>query len=349
MKNTELKANELETLFNSLNKRGRFNGNVLIAEKGNIIFKKSFGYSDFQAKIPLNTSTTFELGSVTKQFTAFAILKLAMAKKISLHDDFTKYLPELNFYKNISIYNLLTHTSGLVEFGEVIEKYCDLTKVATNETVIEMFAKHKPEVLFKANDKMEYSNTGFVFLASIIERVSKQKYDDFLNETIFEPLRMKNSFLYLRHYKPKELTNSAIGCLRSSITHKKVRPETDAEFADSVYLGGVYGDGMVNSNLDDLFLWDRALYNDKFVSESERKLIFTSAILNNGKEGGYGLGWRVRKSTKYAEKLAYHTGNWIGFLAYIERQMVNDKTIILLQNYNRGVKPVNKIREILAK
>ena len=157
----------------------KFNGNVLIAEKGEIIYKNSFGLANESTKEKLNLNSVFELASVSKQFTAMGIVKLKEKGKLNYEDKIGKYLPELNFY-DISIKNLLQHTSGLPDYMQLLDSllidatWDNKTKIATNKDIIAIFSKHKPKLLFEPNTKWEYSNTGYALLASIIENISKK-------------------------------------------------------------------------------------------------------------------------------------------------------------------------------
>ena len=160
------KAIKLDTLFSDLYQKGAFNGNILIAEQGNVTFEKSYGLANEQTKDRLNANTVFELASVSKQFTAMGIVLLVKNKKISYHDLISKYIPELNNYEGITIKNLLIHTGGLADYMQLAKKYWDKTKIATNEDIINFFNTIQPDKKFEPNDKWDYSNTGYLLLAA---------------------------------------------------------------------------------------------------------------------------------------------------------------------------------------
>mgnify|MGYP001546062255 CR=1 FL=1 len=174
-----------------------FNGNVLVAKNGKIIFQKSFGYADFDTKRLLNDSSVFELASVSKQFTAMGILLLVEKGKIKLSDSLRKFFPQLP-YHNITIRNMLTHTSGLPAYDNEMALKWDHKKIAFNKDVINFLAKEKPPIRFQPGKKWEYSNTAFVLLASIIEKVSGQSFKNYMAENIFTPLGMTHSRVYNR-------------------------------------------------------------------------------------------------------------------------------------------------------
>ncbi|WP_299114232.1 serine hydrolase [uncultured Winogradskyella sp.] len=342
-----LQSKRLDSLFSSLYAKKSFNGNVLVAEKGEVIFKKSYGYADESTRRKINNETIFELASVSKQFTAMGIVILQKAGKLEYNDRISKYIPELDFYGDVTVRNLLNHTGGLPDYMGLFEKKWDKSKFATNEDIIKLFAKHKPKANFQPGDKFEYSNTGYALLASIIERASGKSFTNHLASTIFKPLGMNNTFVYRSRYETREIDNYALGYI-SDKSGNKVRPDSYGKEFYFYYLDGIVGDGMVNSTLDDLLKWDRALYTDKLVNAEDKALIFSSAETKDGKGSGYGFGWGVSTSDAYGKTVS-HSGSWAGNLTYIERQLDNDKTFIILQNNSTGLNtiPSKKVRKIL--
>jgi len=338
----------IDSLFASLQHSNSINGNVLIAEKGEVIFSKSYGLADEQKNIKLDKHTTFDLASVSKQFTAMGIMQLKKEGKLSLQDKIGQYIPELEFYDGVLIQDLLIHTSGLEDYLELLNKTWDKTKIATNQDVVNAFAQHKPDLLFQPGEDWDYSNTGYAFLATIIERVSNKTYEMFLKEKIFDPLGMRNTFVNLRRFAPKEIKNSAIGYIYSDSLNRKVTPEElDAECVE-FFLDGIYGDGMINSTVEDLLLWDRALYTDVLLGEEDKEKVFTDHLLKDSSNTYFGLGWEIDDNKLYG-KIALHDGNWSGFATHIERHMDSDKTIIILQNNSTDdtQMPLKELRKIL--
>ena len=163
---------KIDSLLNSVFANKKINGNFLIAEKGQIIYNKSFGYANEETNEKLNENSVFELASCSKQFTAMAVMILEEKGKLNLNDDITKYLPTLLVYTGVTIRNLLNHTGGLPDYMEIMDSLFDKSKIATNQDIISIFSKHKPKILFEPNTKYEYSNTGYALLASIIEKAS---------------------------------------------------------------------------------------------------------------------------------------------------------------------------------
>lgn len=194
-----------------------------------------------------------------------AIVMLKEKGKLNYDDKMSKYIPELSNYKNITIRNLLNHTGGLPDYMELLDSLFDKRKIATNKDIIALFAKHNPKVLFEPNTKWEYSNTGYAFLASIIEKVTSMSFGEYLDKVIFKPLEMKNTFVYTRRYAPKKISNYAYGYVYSDSLKKYYLPDELTETKMVVWLDGIVGDGTVNSTVNDLLKWDRALYTDKLV------------------------------------------------------------------------------------
>ncbi|MDR6967081.1 CubicO group peptidase (beta-lactamase class C family) [Flavobacterium arsenatis] len=331
------KINQLDSLFNHLYASEEFNGNVLVAEQGNVIYENSFGLANEGTKEKLNIETVFELASVSKQFTAMGIVQLQKEGKLSYNDLISKYIPELKNYENVTIQNLLIHTGGLPDYMQLMmEKKGDKTNSITNENVIKFFQESHPKKEFEPGEKFSYSNTGYIMLASIIERVSGTSFENYLKEKIFIPLEMNNTFVYRRRYEPKEINNYALGYIYSDSLKRKILPDEEGKSSYYVYLDGMFGDGMVNSNLHDLLKWDRALYKEKIINNEDKKMIFSSYKTKDNLETDYGFGWFINQDSLYGKTVS-HSGRWAGYLTVFERDIDNDKTIIILQNNETNI------------
>lgn len=326
------KATRLDELFTKMYEANEFNGNILVAEKGQIIYKKSFGIANEETQTKLNTASIFDLASITKQFTATAIVLLQKEKKLAYNDLIVKHLPELATYKDITIKHLLTHTSGLPDFIALMsEAKIDKSTPATNEDVLKFFQKEKPKLDFKPGEGYEYSNTGYLLLTIIIERLSEKSYDEYLSAKIFKPLGMKNTFTHLMKAQRKDSANYALGYVYSSLLKKKIQPKELDKENINIFLNNTYGSGKLHANVDDLLKWDRALYTNKIINEDDKKLMFTPNKLNNQTETDYGFGWFIKQDS-LTGKTVSHTGRWAGNLTLFERDIDADRTIILLQN-----------------
>lgn len=322
---------ELHHLLDSLHRGNAFNGNVLVAEKGKIIYQESFGLADEKSKRKIDDDTAFELASVSKQFTAMAIILLQKQGKLSYSDEVSKYVPELAAYKGITLHHLLVHSSGLPDYMALAVKYWNKNHIATNASILKLFEQIKPEKEFEPNEKWEYSDTGYLVLATVIERVSKSSFNNFLKENIFVPLGMNRTFIYQRRYEPMQIDNYAEGYIYSDSLKRKILPDELGNENYEIFLDGVVGDGMVNSTTEDLLKWDRALYTDQLIDDNDKKLVFSSHETSAGQATAYGYGWFIENSEKYG-KVVSHSGDWAGYITYIERHIDRDKTIIILQN-----------------
>ncbi|MES1218739.1 MAG: serine hydrolase domain-containing protein, partial [Bacteroidota bacterium] len=204
----------------------KFNGNILVAKGGNIIYQQDLGYADFNSKRLLNDSSVFELASVSKQFTAMGIMILKERKLLTYDDNVKKFFPDFP-YDNITIRNLLTHTSGLPEYEDQFEKKWDHKKIAFNKDILEMLKQQKDTLFFKPGTKWKYSNTGFAILAFIIEKVSGKSYNDFMAATIFNPLGMTHTFIYnTRRSTHKIPANYALGFVYSDSLKRYILPDS---------------------------------------------------------------------------------------------------------------------------
>jgi CubicO group peptidase (beta-lactamase class C family) len=337
---------KLDSVFAALHSKGKFNGNILIADKGEVVYKNSYGFANETTKEKLTENSIFELASVSKQFTAMAIVLLKKSGKLNYEDKLDKFIPALDFYENITIRNLLNHTGGLPDYMAIMDTVFDKSKIATNKDMISIFAKAKPAILFKPNTKYEYSNTGYALLASIIEKASGVSYKNYLDKAIFKPLQMTNSFVYNRRLAPRKVKNYAYGYVYIEKAKKYVLPDDYDDTNMVIWLDGIVGDGTVNSTTGDLLKWDKALYTDVLINDEDRKDIFSGITFANGKKSNYGFGWLV-ENNKVLGKIVNHTGSWPGYATFIERDLDSNKTIIVLQNNERSTFSVKQIRDAI--
>ena len=321
----------IDSVMNSAVDTARFNGNVLVARNGEVVYQKSFGPSNFYTGDRLNDSSVFELASVSKAFTAMAIMMLKEQGKLNYDDDVKKYIPELP-YDGMTIRHFLTHTSGIGEYEELLLKQgWDPKRIANNEDIVSVFAKEKPPVLFKPGEKWEYSNTAYAMLASIVQRVSGKSFGEFLSEKIFVPLDMKHSRIYKTRRSGEVLPNYAYGFIYSDSLKKYDLPDSLKDYYYVYTLDGIEGDGVVNSTTGDLFKWNKALYTDKLVSKATMEEAFTSGHLNNDSLHGYGFGWFIENDPRQG-KIVRHTGSWPGYRNLMMRFVDSGDCIIVLTN-----------------
>ncbi|WP_314060782.1 serine hydrolase domain-containing protein [Empedobacter brevis] len=336
----------LDSLFSALADQNQFNGSVLIADKGKVVYKGSKGFSNVTTKEKNNPATVFELASCSKQFIGVGIALLHRENKINYTDDISLYLPELSNFKGVTLYNLLRHTSGIPEFlGEFRENWKN-ERIATNEDLIDYYAKKKETLEFLPNSKHKYSNTNYAFLASIIERVSKQDVNTYLSDKIFEPLKMNSTFIYNRRLNPKKIKNYAYGYSWIKNSFEKAT-EDDPKIGNmmSYYMDGIVGNAKVNSTVEDLYKWMNALQKNTLLSQEELNEVMNISKTEDKKDVKYGFGFDVRKS---GDNMSYgHTGSWDGYITFMHYNSKNDRTIIVLNNFENGVYPYTTIQEIL--
>ncbi len=343
----------IDSLLTDYHNEGKLNGNVLIAEKGQIVYNRSFGYANEATKEKLNENSVFGLASVSKQFTAMAIAMLKEQGKLNYDDKITQYLPALTAYDNISIRNLLNHTSGLQDFEQLTnsreaKEYMATrlvnNNIITNQDVVVFFSMYKPKLIFNPGTKSEYGDIGYVFLGSIIEKVSGLTYAEFLDKTIFKPLEMNSTFVLSPETTPDKIKNYAWGYVYSESLKKYL--SADSLIAKNNLHIMTDGPAGIYSTVIDLLKWDRALYTEKLVSFSSIKEIFEPAVLNDNTISYYGFGWSIGQDP-FLGKSVYHSGGDRGYISCIERNIDHDKTIIILENHDRGVNPVNPINNNL--
>jgi len=337
---------QIDSMFTSLQEKNRFNGNVLIAENGKPIFEKGYGFENFATKELLTSESVFELASCSKQFTAFAIALLQHQKKLSYSDDITRFIPELSAYKGVTIDNLVHHTSGLPDYMALFDSLWDKSKIANNADLVKLLVKYHPKQEFAPGTKYEYSNTGYALLATIIEKASGKSYADYLQQSIFKPLKMEHSLVYNRRYRPKKVNHYAYDFVYDPDKAAYIQIDSIPEANMVYWLDGISGDGTVNTTARDLLLWDQALYTDKLLPAAERAVLFTPGKLKDGTATDYAFGWMVENNPEIG-KMALHTGGWGAYRTFIERDMDKNKTVIILQNADPATMPGKAVRSLL--
>lgn len=305
-----------------------FSGIVLVADQGKIVYEKASGYRFFEGKVPLTKSSLFELASVSKQFTAMVIMMLQERGLLQYDDPVEKFLSIP--YKGITIRNLLTHTSGLPDYQEIMDKHWDKTKVAGNPDILAYLNTYAPPSLFAPGTKYAYSNTGYVLLASIAEKVSGRNFIEFCTHEIFRKLGMKHTAI--RTLEEKAATkNFALGHLFIKERNDFIRADSFPSSDYTIWLGNRKGPGRVSSIASDLLKWDQALYSGKLVSQQTLAEAFQPMQLTDGKTSPYGFGWMIREQTPIG-KVVWHNGDNPGYKTKIIRYPGRNRTLIILCN-----------------
>jgi CubicO group peptidase (beta-lactamase class C family) len=325
-KNKSNLSQALDSLFKAA---PEFSGVVLVATKGKPLYHRAFGYKNFETKEPLDTTSIFELASVSKQFTAMTIMMLQEEGKLDYDDPIDKYIPGLP-YTGITIRHLLNHTSGLPDYQAVMDEYWDKTKVAGNDDNIEYLIQYHPAKLFEPAEKYLYSNTGYMLLASIAEKVSGKDFIAMCDDRIFSPLQMTSTAIRTREQK-LNLPNMALGHLYVKEKQRYVRADSFPQFNYAIWLGNRKGPGRISSTSSDLLKWDRALYTEKLVTKNTLQEAFSPAQLKNDSLSYYGFGWDLSTDPKLG-KIVSHTGDNPGYKTQIVRYLDSDHTIIVLSN-----------------
>ena len=320
------KADKIDGLMKLYFDYGQFNGTVLVAESGKIIYKKGFGLADMEWNIPNKPDTKFRLGSITKQFTSMLILQLVEEGKLGLEDKLSDTLP---YYrgdtgKKVTIHHLLTHTSGIPSYTNLPNFGREISR---NPYPVEEFVKKfcSGDLEFEPGAKFSYNNSGYFLLGAVIEKVTGKPYEKALEERIFKPLGMKNSG-YDRH--------DTIMLGRAAGYERSLEGYTNAPYLD---MSLPYAAGSLYSTVEDLCIWDQALYTDRLLSTKMKELLFKPHVQNPG--GAYGYGWGTGKKklpqSKREIPFVAHGGGINGFNTLIERY-VDDRHLIVLLNNTGG-------------
>ena len=232
-----------------------FNGNVLVAEKGRVIYKKSFGYADFKEKAPLTHDSVFNIASISKQFTAAAVMLGVERGLLNLEDPLAKYFPEIP-HEGITIRHMLTHTSGLPEQNELMFKHWRSADPISNKDVLEYLIKYKPEAEFKPGEDFKYCNTGYSLAAMIVEKVTGERFQDFVAKNIFRPLGMKQTrFLDPRPGNYKTIPNQTENYIADTEGKEYLPPREIPMYRNAIAMTGVVGAGNIHSTTADLMKW----------------------------------------------------------------------------------------------
>lgn len=342
----DTKFSLLEKYCDAKYKTKNFNGNILVAQKGRVLFQKSYGYDDLRKKTPLSSKSVFNICSITKEFTAAAIMFLKEKGLLSLDDSLRKFFPELPYY-NISLRQMLNHTSGIVS-SEFTFKEWNIEREITAQDMYELLKDKKPALLFTHGEKFEYSNTPYVLLALIVEKLTNQTYPAFIKENIFDKLGMTNSWVRVPGKKNKTETENYIYDYTSDSAKTKTYflAKERADWKKAIFVSSLYGSGNIYSTASDLLKWQEALNNNKFISKESyqdmRESTVSAGVLGIEK---YGYGLSI--NTVYGDTMIFHNGGTLGYSTTLRHFKNKDFTIITLANTSRNNDPVEGIVAIL--
>ena len=314
---------QVDSIFSELKSAEAPGAAVLVVRDGKTVFQRGYGVTDLRTKQPIDENTNFRLASFTKQFTAMCIMLLVHDGKLHYDDHLTDVFPEFTAYgKPITIRNLLNHTSGLPDYEELWEKqHPNLPEEKipqVHDAEVLMLLEHESKPKFPAGSKWEYSNSGYVVLGLIVEKVSGKPFGQFLHERIFAPLKMNNTLAYEKG--KNEVRHRAFGHSRQKDGFR----ETDQSPTSATL-----GDGGIYSSLTDLAKWDQALREHTLLSEAEMKPALTP-VQPSGGQIAYGFGWFLNPYHGHARM--FHDGETMGFRTTIQRFTRDNLTIIVLAN-----------------
>ena len=329
---------KLDSLLKRIHKRHDFHGAVLVAKNKKIVYQNQIGTADFKKKTLLNKESVFQLASVSKQFTAAAIMLLQQRNQLKLTDTVNTYFP--NFpYKAVTIKTLLNHTGGLPKYFWIAEHKWQQKKAPSNNEMMELLTTSNVQRFFKPGRNFDYSNTGYFVLASIVEKISGTSFSSFLKQNIFEPLQMKNSYVY--SFENDSIRENQLDGYRlhRGWRHVKIR---------STVNDAIVGDKNVYTTAEDLFKWTQGLNSGNLLSKESLALMFTKGETIYGRKVPYGFGFRIDTKDKNS---IYHYGKWNGFSTGLTTYLEDDLVVIILEHtsYN-ALKSLNrKIKNIITK
>jgi CubicO group peptidase (beta-lactamase class C family)/uncharacterized pyridoxamine 5'-phosphate oxidase family protein len=294
---------------------------VIVAKDGEILYRKAFGFANLEDSVPATVDTKFRIGSITKQFTAAAILKLQEEGLLSVDDKLSKFIPDYPRGDEVTVYHLLGHTSGIHSHTSKPEFFKTLDEEVSPEEMVEFFKNDEYD--FNPGEKWLYNNSGYFLLGYIVEKVSGKTLGDYLRDEFFEPLGMNNTGI---HSWKLNLENEAIGYSYEG---------NKAQIAKKWDMSQAGGAGALYSTLDDLYRWNEAIFNEKALNAESIKAAFTPIKLNNGSDANamgakYGFGWMFTELRGLKE--IAHSGGFDGFNAYLTLFPEENFTVVALTN-----------------
>ncbi|HSL88893.1 MAG TPA: serine hydrolase domain-containing protein [Ignavibacteriaceae bacterium] len=312
---------KIDGIFSDYNNPAQPGAAVMVIKDGKIDFHKGYGLANVELALPIDAFTNFRLASITKQFTAMSILLLIKAGELQLTTTLNEIFPGYPGYgKKINIKYLLQHTSGLIDYEDLIHD--SVTIQLKDKDVLDLMMQ-TDSTYFEPGSNHKYSNSGYALLALTVEKFSGKPFRDFLKENVFQPLGMNNTIAFENNIN--EVANRAYGY---TITDKEI------DLTDQSITSAVLGDGGIYSSLNDLYTWDQSLYTEDLIEKKYLAESWTPGITSEGDEFPYGYGWHLEK--RYNSEAVYHTGSTKGFRNIIYRIPDRNFTIVILTNRNAG-------------
>lgn len=321
----------IERKYDSILKKHGFNGSILVAKNGEVLLEDYHGYSNPVTKDTIDRSTAFQMASVSKTFTGMAVMKLWEENKLKLDDSLQVFFPGFP-YTGITVRMLLSHRSGLPNYVYFMtQDPVWRRKIATNNDMLQFMIDKKPPLYGYPNRGFHYCNTNFALLALIVEKVSGQSFPEYMKNTIFTPLGMTHTFIFSKK--------------DSADYHPSYQPNNRPFALESIDC--IYGDKNVYSTVDDMFLWDQAIYSNRVISRATYEEATRPYSLERPSMHNYGLGWRLMMLPN--SKIVYHNGWWHGNNTVFTRLVDDTATIIIISNkFNKAIYSGMKIGTVFA-
>ena len=315
----------IDSIASHFQERYGLNASVMVNYKGYKVFDKAYGTKQPGGKQALTESDPFQLASVSKQFTAMAVLMLVDDGKLSLSDTVKQHISYFP-YEGITVEQVMRHTAGLPNYMWAVEHHWDKERAPYNDEVLQLMDSLDLNLYFRPGTRFFYANTGYITLAHLVEKVSGQRFDQFLERRIFDPLNMEHAFVYSKCWD-KGYPDRLKGYRGYGYRKHLVK---DNALDGSVGDKGVYATGA------DLYKWDQALYEGKLISDSLLTKAFQPTKLLNGYEINYGYGFRLAQHQ--GDPVVYHNGLWHGFRTTFKRYVKDSISLVVLNNTNSRVK-----------
>lgn len=319
-------ATLLDSVVKLYTQQKQFNGSVLVAQRGRVLLEKGYGYKDASAKTAPDGASLYQYGSVTKQFTSALVMHLQEKGKLNIQDKLSKYFPGLPFADSVTLYHLLTHSSGIYNYTQDRTfMQNETTRPISQERMLALFRNHPLE--FTPGSKFSYSNSGYVLLGYIIEKASGIPYEKLMRQVVFQPLGMTTAGFDFAHNSSSDRT---VGY--NSIGDDNFDRAAIVDSSVSYAAGALYG------SVRDLYAWHQALEGGKLLSAASWKQVYTPL------HSHYAFGWEV--DSLYGKPVVHHNGGIFGYTSTIKRFPQDDVVVIVLSN--NGSPKVEEIADDLA-
>ncbi|WP_109300341.1 serine hydrolase [Aquimarina sp. AU474] len=307
----------IDDWLEELNTKNKFNGAILIAKEGKTLLAKGYGYTNHSKNEKLTANSSFRLASVSKQFTAVGIMLLEERGQIEYDDLVSKHIDDFP-YKEVTIRSLLNQVSGVPDkYLTLAEKNKEVIKILSNEKAVDLIVTNTSKKEFEPFEKYQYSNTNYILLARIIEIISGQSFEDFMDKEVFNPLGMKNTRVWNLFSTEKTFENKTNGFENFMGRFKEMKP---------TFIDGVAGDGGVFSSVNDFLVWDQFWYDNELIDKGNLKKAFGTPKLKSGTLSDYGFGWVIDKD------VVWHNGAWLAANTVIIRNTKKKTCLVILDN-----------------